>query len=1004
MVARAALLFLPPDRGLMPWAEPPSGTAEKGEKTMLDAYELLSREEIRDVRAEGYLLRHKKTGARIAVLSNEDENKVFSIAFRTPPKNSTGVAHIIEHTVLCGSRKFPLKDPFVELAKGSLNTFLNAMTYPDKTVYPVASCNDRDFQNLMDVYLDAVFYPNIYQNEKIFRQEGWHYQLEREEDPLTYNGVVYNEMKGAFSTPDEVLGRAMMNALFPDTPYGVESGGDPEVIPELTYEEFLEFHRTYYHPSNSYIYLYGNIDIEEKLDWLDREYLSRFESRRVDSAIPLQEAFGKIRDLRMSYPVLDQEPLEDNTYLASSRVVGTSLDTTLNVAFSVLEYALLDAPGAPVKQALLDAGIGKDVEGSYEDGILQPSFSIVAKHANAGDKERFLRVIQETLEQILRDGVDRKALASGINFFEFRFREADYSSFPRGLIYGLDMLDSWLYDETRPFDYLKQISVFEELKARISQGYFEKLIRTYLLENPHGAVIVLEPERGLAEKREQETAEKLAAYKASLGSQEIRNLVQATEELKAYQESEDSQEAIESIPLLKREDIQRKTPVKLSMNRETAEGMDILHQDYDTNGIAYLTLLFDAAGVPDSLVPWLGLLKSVLGSIRTEHYDHTALFHEINGSTGGISCGLQIFPNREQPENFRRMFGIRAKYLYPKRQFVFDMVWEILLTSCLEDEKRLREILSSVKGRLQTSIPAAGHLSAATRALSYQSPAFEWQERTAGITYYRLVEELESHFEERKEEIIRNLKLLMKYLFRPENLTVSITAEKEGLAGVKEAALDLRSQLCREPLEPGRTKFTPEQKNEGFKTSGQVQFVAAAGNFRRAGYEYTGALRILRTILNYDYLWINLRVKGGAYGCMGAFQRTGDSYLASYRDPHLERTLEVYRGLPEYLRNFQADEREMTKYIIGTVSELDTPMNAAAKGALCLNAWYTHYTEEDFQKEREEILDASPEKIRELEGIAKAILEENNLCVIGSSAAIEKHRELFGTVENLIRS
>ena len=511
---------------------------------MLEAYELLSREEIRDVKAEGCLLRHRKTGARVAILANDDENKVFSIAFRTPPENSTGVAHIIEHTVLCGSRKFPLKDPFVELAKGSLNTFLNAMTYPDKTVYPVASCNDRDFQNLMDVYLDAVFYPNIYKNEKIFRQEGWHYHLEREEDPLTYNGVVYNEMKGAFSSPDEVLGRAMMNALFPDTPYGVESGGDPSVIPELTYEEFLNFHRKYYHPSNSYIYLYGNMNMEEKLDWLDREYLSRFERAEPDSEIPLQRAFEEIRELRMSYPVLPEESLEDNTYLSSSRVVGDSLDTALNVAFSVLEYALLDAPGAPVKQALLDAQIGSDVEGAYEDGILQPYFSIVAKHANPQDKERFLQVIRETLEKIAQEGVDRKALASGINYFEFRFREADYSSFPRGLIYGLDMLDSWLYDSSRPFDYLKQLSIFEELKERAGQGYFEELIRKYLLDNPHGAVIVLEPEGALAEKREAETAERLEKYKASLSEQEIRLLVKETAELKAYQESEDSPEAV----------------------------------------------------------------------------------------------------------------------------------------------------------------------------------------------------------------------------------------------------------------------------------------------------------------------------------------------------------------------------------------------------------------------------------------------------------------------------
>ena len=382
---------------------------------MTDAYELISEEYIGDVRAEGKLLRHRKSGARIALLSNDDENKVFNIAFRTPPKNSTGVAHIIEHTVLCGSRKFPLKDPFVELVKGSLNTFLNAMTYPDKTMFPVASCNDTDFQNLMDVYLDAVFYPNIYRNEKIFRQEGWHYEMENRDDALTYNGVVYNEMKGAFSSADDVLDRAVFNALFPDTPYGVESGGDPAVIPELTYEEFLDFHRKYYHPSKCYIYLYGNMDMEEKLEWLDREYLSHFEKAPVDSAIPMQKSFSEPKEITQSYPILDNEPEENNTYLSWNTVVGDYSDVRLNIAFSVLEYVLLDAPGAPVKQALLDAGIGKDIEGAYNDGILQPVFSVIAKNADEKDRESFLSIIRSTLEELAEKGIDQMAVASGIN-------------------------------------------------------------------------------------------------------------------------------------------------------------------------------------------------------------------------------------------------------------------------------------------------------------------------------------------------------------------------------------------------------------------------------------------------------------------------------------------------------------------------------------------------------------------------------------------------------------
>lgn len=653
---------------------------------MTDAYELIQQEEIQDVHAKGYLLKHKKSGARVMLLANDDENKVFNIAFRTPPANSTGVAHIIEHTVLCGSEKFPLKDPFVELVKGSLNTFLNAMTYPDKTMFPVASCNDADFQNLMDVYLDAVFHPNIYKNEKIFQQEGWHYHLEQESDPLTYNGVVYNEMKGAFSSADEVLNREVFNTLFPDTAYGVESGGDPKVIPSLSYEEFLDFHRKYYHPSNSYIYLYGNMDMKEKLDWLDREYLSKFDAIEVDSRIQLQKPFGETKDVTLSYPILEHEEEADNTYLSYNMVAGTTLDVKLNVAFSVLEYALLDAPGAPVKQALLDAQIGKDVEGSYEDGILQPYFQIVAKNANASDKERFLNVIHDTLQKIVDKGIDKKAVLAGINYFEFRFREADYASYPKGLMYGIDVFDSWLYDDEKPWMHLKQLAVFEELKKEVEHGYYEALIQRYLLDNPHSSIVTLVPKKGLAEKEEQETAEKLAAYKATLSREELQKLIKQTKALEEFQEAEDSEEAKQCIPLLKRSDISRDS-VRL-YNEEHRQGDTVLlHHNLFTNGIAYVDLLFDTKQVPDELVSYMGILKSVLGLVSTEHYTYSELFNEINANTGGIHCGLQVFQKPAENKDCTRMFGIRMKCLYPKLDFAFEMVKEILTTSKLDDEK-----------------------------------------------------------------------------------------------------------------------------------------------------------------------------------------------------------------------------------------------------------------------------------------------------------------------------
>lgn len=969
---------------------------------MFDAYELIREERIEDIHADSFLLRHKKTGARVALLSNEDENKVFNIAFRTPPKNSTGVAHIIEHTVLCGSDKFPLKDPFVELAKGSLNTFLNAMTYPDKTMFPVASCNDTDFQNLMDVYLDAVFHPNIYKNEKIFLQEGWHYQLESLEEPLCYNGVVYNEMKGAFSSADEVLDRNVFNLLFPDTPYGVESGGDPDVIPELTYQEFLDFHRTYYHPSNSYIYLYGNMDMDEKLRWLDEEYLSKYDYLKVESEIPMQAAFEKRKEEVIPYPILDDEPLEDNTYLSTSLVVGDGRDVQLNLAFTILEYVLLDAPGAPVKQALLDAGVGKDISGDFQDGILQPFFSISAKNANEEDKDRFLEIIDSVLTDIAEKGIDQKALRSGINYFEFRFREADFSSYPKGLIYGINLFDSWLYDDLQPFAYLKQLDVFESMKKLAAEGYFEDLIRTRLLNNTHGAVVTLRPERGLELKKTEALQKKLAEKKASLSQEELEALVLQTKELKDYQESEESPENLACIPLLKRSDIDRKTPITLLVDEKEIDGVKVLTHPYRTNGIRYLTLLFDAEQIPDELIEYTSLLKSVLGYVSTENYTYGELFHEINGNSGGINCGNSIYSNPDAPQGAYRKFGIRSKYLPDQQETVFRLIKEMILTSKVDDEKRLKEIVSSRKARLQSSIPAAGHSSAARKALAGVSPSSGINERMNGIGYYRLIEKLANNFDEEKEDLIKKLQSLIKMLFRPENLTVSMISDEEDQAFAEEVRA-LKAVLYTEPVEKGAFVWEPFNSNEAIKTSGQVQYVAQTGNFVQAGHEYTGALRILRVIMNYEYLWLNIRVKGGAYGCMSSFSRDGDSYLVSYRDPNLKETQEVFRGLPDYVGSFDADDREMTKYIIGTISELDTPMNASTKGSLALSSCFTGMTVEDYQKEREQILDATAEDIRAMKELTASIVTAEHRCVLGSEAAIEKNRELFDSVEALVQ-
>lgn len=579
----------------------------------LGSYEILESRQVPDLNSYGFLLRHKKTGARLTLLSNDDNNKVFYIGFRTPPEDSTGVAHIIEHTVLCGSKNFPVKDPFIELAKGSLNTFLNAMTYPDKTVYPVASCNDKDFQNLMHVYLDAVFYPNIYKEKKIFMQEGWHYDLADMEDDLTINGVVYNEMKGAFSSPDDVLDREVLNSLFPDTAYGTESGGDPDVIPDLTYEAFLDFHKKYYHPSNSYIYLYGDMDMAEKLEFIDKEYLSGFDALAVDSAIRVQEGFAAPREMRKEYSIMEDESEKGNTYLAYNAVIGDNLDRKLYIAFQILDYALCSAPGAPLKEALIRQGIGKEIYSTYDNGVMQPYFSIVAKGAEEDQKEEFIRVIEGVLKEQAEQGIDRKALRAGLNYFEFKYRESDFGSYPKGLILGLQTLDSWLYDDEKPFLHVEANETFGTLKKEVESGYFEDLIRTHLLDNGHKSILVLAPSKGMTARKDAALQKKLQEWKESLGREELEEMIRQTKELEQYQEEPNSKEALQKIPLLKREDIKKEAEKYVNEEHDMAGGTLVLEHDIYTNGIAYLRFMFDIGQIPARTFPLYRRAEKCIG-------------------------------------------------------------------------------------------------------------------------------------------------------------------------------------------------------------------------------------------------------------------------------------------------------------------------------------------------------------------------------------------------------
>ncbi len=969
----------------------------------LTQYRIVKKKDMPDLNSKGYLLQHIRSGARVFIVSNDDKNKVFYIAFRTPPVDSTGTPHILEHTVLCGSKKYKAKDPFIELAKGSLNTFLNAMTYPDRTVFPVASTNDKDFANLSDVYMDSVLHPAIYDNKKIFQQEGWHYELMSEKDELKYNGVVYNEMKGAYSTPDDVLDRYILSSLYPDTAYALESGGDPEEIPELTYEKFLEMHKKYYHPSNSYIYLYGNSDMVERLTWLDKEYLSHYKQEKIDSALERQDPFTKTVDFEKTYAFSDSESTLHNTYLSYNCVIKDNLDARLYVAFSILQYALLESPGAPLKQALLDARIGQDIESSYENGILQPYFAVIAKYADVSDKDKFLRTIRKTLTDIVKNGINKKTLLAGINYYEFRYREADFGSYPKGLMYGLQSLDSWLYKENDPFMHIEQNATYAFLKKEVENDtrYFEGLVEKYLIDNPHSSVVLLKPEKGLTAKREKAVAKKLMKLRSSLTPEEVKQIIEDTKALKAYQEEPSTEEALKTVPLLEISDIDKAAhPFKNEIKK--VSGTPLLHHDVQTNGIAYLSLMFSAQAVPERLVPYLGLLASVLANVDTASHKYEDLNSEINLRTGGMAVIPSTYPYLKSDGDFDQELEVRTKVFEKNISDFVELAEEILFTSDFSDDKRLREILRMIKSRMQTSLVAAGNATASQRALSYISEAHYYGEKLHGVDFYRFIDDLEKNFETKVKSLKSGLQETLDILLHRDNLMLDVTGSEEMAESFGRCAESLIGKLSDE--KSGVTDFDFElvKKNEGYRTASQVQFVAKAGSFKKHGLPYRGELKVLRVIMGYDYLWNNIRVLGGAYGCGSAFMRNGVAYFSTYRDPHLKNSISVFSKASDYIRKFDASDRDMTKFIIGTISDMDTPLTPKAEGVRSLGAYMMGLTFEDVQKERDDVLSCSKTKIRKLADYIDAVISDEILVVVGSESKIDLNRDIFGKVDNLL--
>ena len=960
-------------------------------------YTKLQTKFIEEIQSNVTVYSHNKTKARICTIENDDNNKVFSIAFRTPPINNCGLTHILEHSVLCGSKKYPVKDPFVELLKSSLNTFLNAFTFPDKTMYPCASQNDADFKNLMSVYMDAVFYPQIYNHEEIFMQEGWHYHLENENDPITYNGVVYNEMKGAFSNPDQILMRCLMHQMYPDTAYSYESGGDPKYIPELTYEVFKDFHSKYYHPTNSYIFIYGNCDMEERMEWLDKEYLSNFDEIDFDTTIKYQTPFEKPIYKREYYQVSSDTPMENKAFLSYSVAFPTTLNQKLSIASTILMKVLFDNPGAPLKEALIKANLGQDVQSVFDDGLLQPLLSVIVVNASENDEERFISIINEELQKIVDNGLDKEALLSIINFAEFKARERAFSAnMPQGLDVEMTALNSWLYDDNDPFSKLETLKYFKELKEEVNTGYFESIIRDYILNNTHKAFVSLVPSKTCNELEEKRVASYLAEYKNSLSKEEILELIEKNKKLAEYQSTPSTKEEIDTLPKLKLEDISTE-PEKYELEVINNNDYKTLFSKYHTNDICYYNYYFDVSNASIKEINYISLFTDIFTSISTDKYSYKELNQQIMNKTGGLSA--TVTPYATYDNTTKVFIKLSFSALNTNASIAQDILLNALYNSNYSDEVRLQEKLNELKANLDMSVSYRGHVVALTRALSYIESSSRYQDSISGINYIDFISDLCENFETKKNEIISMLYDIVKKYISKEALIFAFTGSKNDL----EASYDIVNKFYN--LMPDKSNYKKEEfkaccDNEGFLTEFNVNYVARAGHFTQP---YNGSILVLQNAISLDYLWQQVRVLGGAYGCMINIKPNGYIGFTSYRDPNISRTNNTYQEVVKFIEGLNPTKEELLKYKIGTIGNLESVMHVKDKATLAQRHYLTNLSYETRRKIREEAISCTNEDLNSFKDLFTQALKDNALCVIGNKKTVENNKSLFNNLRNLTK-
>lgn len=961
-------------------------------------FKVLEAKYVEEVHSHAYIMEHVQSGARLFYLANDDDNKVFSISFRTPPADDTGVAHILEHSSLCGSRKYHLKEPFVDLVKGSLNTFLNAMTYPDKTVYPVASRNDKDFHNLMDVYLDAVFYPLLYENKYTMCQEGWHYNIESLDGELSYNGVVYNEMKGVYSSPDAYLENEAMKALFPDNCYRFESGGYPDAIPQLTQEKFEQFHKTYYSPENSYIYLYGDMDIDATLAYLNDDYLCHFtKTGKVNSAINEQASLERTAEIEDTYPVDAGEYCTAKTYHELSIVTGKATDLQTTMALRLLEGVLLESEAAPLRRALLNAGVGQNISGSFTNSLLQPVFAIRVSGSEKDLRDKFISTIYKTLQDLTINGVDKKLLEAALNNAEFKMREADFGAYPKGLITGLGVMDSWIYG-ANPIDCVSYNKYLANLRAGLKTNYYESLIENYLLDNTHKVIVTLVPQPGKEEAQQAAAAQKMQELKDSMTKEELERYIYECAELHRLQATPDSEEARASIPILKRSDIRQKVEV-IAKEEEKIGESTLLYIPTNANKIAYINYYSDITDIPAEQLPLCYLLTDIMGKFNTERYTYEELATNSIMYTGGIAFNVRAISAAEDADSYHIYFSTKAKCLQDKLPQTLDILQAVTLESKLDDLNRFQELVAEVKTDWDNNFFNRGQTVAITRLYSYCAAAPRVNEQDE-FSYYQFLKNLVDNFAVQAPQVLSALQKLLQRFYQKSKFMLTYSCDAEDRADVRAQALAFIDKLPEARVTEIPDVPLVTSINEGITTAGKVQYVAAGGSFKKYGHKYVGAMAVLETILRYEYLWTKIRIQGGAYGATARFELNGLGVFASYRDPQLEKSLQAYKELASWLKTVEFPERELNKYVIGTISGMDVPLTNTMRLDKAAVQYLKQLPDALRQRIRSEVLNVTNEDLQKLGQVVEDMLSDGLICVVGGKQPIEANEALFNKIIN----